>query len=138
MSILNQILGRANKAPVPVPTPEWPELDGQLFVRRLAATERVEFYAAAHKLDALGGAAFEAMVAAYCTVLADGSRAFDDGDCQALAADPGSGSAIERLSDSADELNVLSSRAREALKKTCETTQRSAPTSGSQDKPESA
>ena len=30
MSVLAKILGRQNKAPVPVPTPEWPELDGQI------------------------------------------------------------------------------------------------------------
>ena len=30
MSVLSKILGRTNNGPVPVPTPEWPELDGQI------------------------------------------------------------------------------------------------------------
>ena len=41
--------------------------------------------------------------------------------------DPGSGSAIERLAEVADEVNVLSDGAREAIKKKSE----SAPDSGS-------
>ena len=62
MSILDQILGRTNKAPVPVATPEWPELDGRLAVRRLSPQERVEFYSAAGKQEANSGAAFVAFV----------------------------------------------------------------------------
>ena len=122
MSILDQILGRTNKAPVPVATPEWPDLDGRLAVRRLSPQERVEFYSAAGKQEANSGAAFVAFVAAYCTVTEEGQRAFADPDWKALVGDPGSGAPVERLADAADELNVLSSTARENLKKKSEAT----------------
>ena len=117
MSIIDQILGRTNKAPVSVPTPEWNGCDGKLAVRRLSPTERVEFYVAAGNQKATAGAAFQAFTAAYCTVQEDGSRAFADDDWKALASDPGSGSAVERLSEAADELNILSDRTRDQLKK---------------------
>lgn len=131
MSVLDKILGRGNKAPVPVATPEWPELDGQLFIRRLSPAERVEFYALAAAQSANQGAAFQTFRAVYCTVHSDGSRAFDDGDWQALAADPGSGSAVDRLADEADQVNVLSDWARDELKKKYVTTPDSASTSAS-------
>ena len=61
MSILQKILGRSNKAPVPVPTPEWPELDGQLAIRRLSPAERVEFYEAAETAKATKNPAFRCL-----------------------------------------------------------------------------
>jgi hypothetical protein len=118
MSILEQILGRPNKGPVPVPTPEWPELDGQLFVRRLSPAERVAFDAATAREKATSGAAFITFVAFYCLVTADGKPACDEGgQWQALMDDPGSGGTIDRIFEIADEVNTLSSAARERLKK---------------------
>ena len=94
MSILQKILGRSNKAPVPVPTPEWPELDGQLSIRKLSPSERVEFYDAANTRKATKNAAFRVFLAVHCAVLPDGSRAFDDGEWTQLVDDAGSGSAL--------------------------------------------
>jgi hypothetical protein len=117
MTPLETILGRANKAPVPVATPEWPELDGTLSVRKLSSSERVAFDAESSRQEANSGAAFVTFAAAYCLVLADGSRAFADGDWKTLVDDPGSGSVIDRAFETADDVNVLSTAARERLKK---------------------
>lgn len=133
MSIIDQIIGRTNKVPVFVATPEWPELDGKLSVRRLSPKDRMEFYTALGKQEATSGAAFLAFIAVYCTLQVDGSRAFADEDWKALLEDAGSGSAVERLSDAADELNILSSSARESLKKTYAKTDDSASISESQE-----
>jgi hypothetical protein len=138
MSVLQKILGRQNKAPIPVPTPEWPELDGQILIRKLTPQQRAEFYSVANKQEATGGAAFVVFVATWCAVTADGQPAFDETDWKELLSDPGSGSALERLSDQADEINLLSMSAREALKKKYETTPPSASTSDSAAKTESA
>ena len=115
MGILDRILGRNNKGPVPVATPEWPDVE--LFVRRLSPQERVEFDTESVAQKANNGVAFVTFAVAFCAVTADGERAFANGDWQALAGDPGSGSVIDRLFDVADELNALSSAARERLKK---------------------
>ena len=117
MSILNKILGRTNKAPVPVPTPEWPELDGQLFIRRLSPAERVEFHEAADTQKATKNPAFRVFLAIHCAVLPDGSRAFADGDWQALVSDVGSGSALDRLAEAADLTNTITQWAQDELKK---------------------
>lgn len=149
MSILQSILDRSNKGPVPVATPEWGDLDGTLAVRRLAPAERTAFYDLAHAQKPQPGNEFLALMAAYCTVQKKGrkgegeegsecERAFADGDWKALATDPGSGSAIERLAEAADEANVLSDGMRELLKKKSATTDASANTSASPETSESA
>jgi hypothetical protein len=137
VSILDTILGRQNKTAVPVPTPEWSEYDGKLGVRRLTPIERAEFYVIASKEKPEPGIQFQSLVAAYCTVF-DGQRAFADADWRALSNDPGSGACIERLSDAADEANILSDGARESLKKKYETAPDSGNNSASPEKKESA
>jgi hypothetical protein len=122
MSVLAKILGRENKAPVPVPTPEWPELDGQLSIRRLSPQERAEFFTAAAAQKATKNPAFRCFMATHCAILPDGTRAFDDGEWQQLLNDPGSGSALDRLAEHADELNVLSEWDKEEIKKKYTTT----------------
>ena len=119
MSILETILGRKNKGPVPVATPEWPELDGQLSIRKLTPAERTAFYTVASEEKPKPGVEFLTLAAVYCT-LHDGKRAFENHEWSALVTDPGSGSAIERLAEVADEVNVLSDGARDALKKKSE------------------
>lgn len=142
MSVLEQILGRRNKGPVPVATPEWPELDGKLSVRKLTPSERVAFYDVANKEQPAAGLEFLALMAVHCTVIAQGGmeagsdagshvRAFADNDWKALVADPGSGSAIERLANEADQANVLSDRVRDEIKKKSEPTAVCEPTSAS-------
>jgi len=142
MSILDTILSRKTKGPIPVATPEWDELDGTLAIRKLAPAERAAFYELVNAQKPEAGIEFLSLVAAYCTVRAgsaeqgagskeqgagskeqgagskeQGARAFDDGDWRALSTDLGSGSAIERLAAIADEANVLSDGTRERLKK---------------------
>ena len=122
MSVLQKILGRENNGPVHVATPEWGELDGQLAIRRLSPAERIEFDAESSKQKATEGVAFVTFAAIFCTItVADGRRAFDDNEWQSLADDTGSGSVVDRLFDTADEVNSLSKAARDRLKKKSET-----------------
>jgi hypothetical protein len=72
----------------------------------------------------------------HCATLPDGSRAFDDGEWTQLIDDPGSGSALDRLADDADELNVLSEWAKDEIKKKYATTPSSASNSASPDSQE--
>jgi hypothetical protein len=115
MDFLKLIQGTADCKPLLVPTPEWPQADGKIFVRRLTAAERVQFHTEAAKQKATRGADFQAFIVAYCACNADGKRGFEDHEWQALLEEPGT--AIERLSDAADELNVLSAAAQEEIKK---------------------
>jgi len=135
--ILDQILGRSNKGPTPVPTPEWPELNGQLAVRRLTPAERIAFYSLVAEQKPAPGLEFLWLAAVYCTVI-NGARAFSNEDWRALAADVGSGAAIERLAEAADEANCLSDVARESIKKKYATTPASDSTSASPATKESA
>jgi hypothetical protein len=151
MSILAQILNRKNRGTIPVATPEWDDLDGTLGVRRLSPRDRTAFYELAATEKPEAGIQFLALVTVYCTVHreptpsqgtgcpAEGAqprRAFADGDWRTLSVDAGSGSAVERLAEIADEANVLSDRMRETLKKKYETTPDSASNSGSPAKAE--
>lgn len=136
MSVLAKILGRENKAPVPVPTPEWPALDGQIRVRKLSPKERAEFFSVAAAQKATKNPAFRVFLGMHCAVLPDDTRAFEDGDWAQLIDDAGSGSALDRLADEADALNVLSEWAKEEIKKKYETTPSSASSSASPDSKE--
>ena len=135
MSILSQILNRKNKGLIPVATPEWDDLDGTLGIRRLVPRDRTAFYELVRTEKPEAGIQFLALMTVYCTVHRESTqstgcpaevpqprRAFADGDWKALAIDVGSGSAIERLAEIADETNVLSDGMRETLKKKYETT----------------
>ena len=113
MSVLNKILGRSNTAPVPVPTPEWPELDGQISVRMLTPRQRAEFFTVTTAQKATENPAFRVFMGMHFAVLPDGTRAFDDNESAQLIDDPGSGSVLARLADTADELNVLTDWAKE-------------------------
>lgn len=137
MSILQKILGRQNNGPVPVDTPEWPELDGQLAIRRLSPMERVEFDSESSEQKANEGVNFVTFTALFCAVTADGKRAFATEEWKALIDDPGSGSAIDRLFTKADEVNFLSKAAKERLKKKSETAPASVSTSTSPETSES-
>ena len=137
MSILQKILGRQNNGPVPVDTPEWPELDGQLAIRRLSPMERVAFDSESSEQKANEGVSFVTFTALFCTVTADGKPAFASDEWKSLVDDPGSGSVIDRLFTKADEINFLSKAAKERLKKKSETAPASASTSTSPETSES-
>ena len=115
MNFLDMIGGKLPKT-VPVPTPEWPDADGKVFVRRLSAVDRVAFSAVASAQGANQGVGFLAFLVAFCASDADGNRGFADNDWKTLQEQPGT--VIERISEAADELNVLSNAARDAQKKT--------------------
>lgn len=134
MNFLELITGTADRKPVPVPTPEWPTADGKVFVRRLTAAERVQFHTEAAKQKATRGADFQAFIVAYCACKEDGTRGFPDNAWKALLDEPGT--VVERISDTADELNVLSGAAQEATKKKYAKTTSSEATSSSPEKTE--
>ncbi len=129
MNFLELIAGTADRKPVPVPTPEWPAADGKIFVRRLSAIERVQFHTEADEQKAVTGAAFQAFIVAFCAADENGARGFADDAWKALQDEPGS--VVDRIADAADELNLLSIAAREALKKKYGQTQPSEVTSSS-------
>jgi hypothetical protein len=116
-TFLEQIINRALRGPVPVPTPEWPALDGKLFIRPLKPVERLAFYDLARAQKPAAGAEYLTLMAVYCACDGAGNRVFDDGDWKEISADTGSGPAIERLAEAADELHSLTDFAREQIKK---------------------
>lgn len=115
-TFLDRIKSSAPRAPVPVATPEWGECDGQVFVRRLSAVDRANLYVELDKAHATRGAAFHAFLVAACSCDKDGNRIFADAEWEALQHEPAS--AIDRVSEAADELNVISDASRERQKKT--------------------
>ncbi len=78
------IFGYTFPAPVPVPTPEWPDLDGQVYVRTISAAERDAYE------DGIGGdmsnARAKLVVLAACD--AKGQPIFQDGDADRIGAMP--------------------------------------------------
>lgn len=133
MNFSEMIGGKTDRKPKLVSTPEWPDVDGKLFVRRLTMLERVEFYSAANKQQATAGAAFQSFVVAYCACDEAGTRGFTDDEWKTLQNEPGS--VVERISDAADEWNLLSFSARETVKKNLETPLDSGSIPGSLEKP---
>lgn len=129
------IQAQHNPSWIPVVTPEWPMADGRLFVRKLSAKQRAEFYAFAGQQN-LSGAAFQAAIVAFCAVDTNGERGFVDADWENLQNEPAT--VIERISDAADDLNILSARAREELKKNSMPAPASSGKSESPESPESA
>jgi hypothetical protein len=135
MSFLDKITGKSDFASKAVPTPEWPAVDGEIFVRKLSAIQRAEFYVSAARLT-LSGAAFQSFVVAFCAMDCAGDRCFADADWDKLQHEPCT--VIERIADAADDLNILSDRARGALKKNSESAEPCGDTLNSPEKTESA
>ena len=76
MTIAEILQGLDDRRLAAVPTPEWPELDGQLFARKFCGRQRAEYYAAMRKFQASEGPQFVALVVACGTVDAQGTAAF--------------------------------------------------------------
>ncbi len=115
MSLQDDILASADiPAPVAVATPEWPAVDGQIFVVRLTSAEVADMWAwfndkAAEK-DALAPYAVVA-----CARAADGTPVFDRDHVKDLSAK--AGSAISRIFRAADELNLFTEASRKDIQK---------------------
>jgi hypothetical protein len=126
MSILSDILKGYDDRKIsdPIPTPEWPELDGKLCVKKLDPVERHEFWDAIDKRPELGsGPAFEAFLVESATVHADGSLVFEPGSWEWLQhKDP---DAIRRLMIECDRLNLVTGKASEELTKNSEAPEKS-------------
>lgn len=119
MTKLSDILrGIDDRKMVAVPTPEWPELDGKLFAKRLSPSERVAYWEASKTLPK--DIPLTVAVAVLGTVDADGVRAFDNDDAAWIATDKAA-TPIERLCDKIDELNTITRFAESELEKNCET-----------------
>ena len=123
MTIAEILKGTDDKKLTAVPTPEWPELDGQLFARKVSAAQKIGFWDASRKNKASSGAAFVAMMVTMGATDKDGIRAFGDDDF--LWLQEKDGEAIGRLAEAIDSLNVLSSYQQGNLEKNSESPENS-------------
>ena len=81
MSLKDIIFGEPSRKPEAVPTPEWPQADGKIFVRTLTATERVQFALSVEEGDKTN---YFARLAVLTACDADGTRIWDENDAAAL------------------------------------------------------
>lgn len=116
MSLEDQILAESDiPAPVPVPTPEWPSVDGQVHVVRLTTREIASlwawFNATAKPDDALAPYAVVA-----CAREKDGTTPiFSRARVADLAGK--AGTVVSRIFHAADALNLLTQASREPIEK---------------------
>ena len=113
------IKGKTDKAPKAVRTPEWPDADGKMFVRRLEPVERRQFFDELFKNDANRPDLFQAFVVCRCACQADGKPAFESDAWQWLGSE--APSAIARIAGKADAINFLSRTSEDELEKKSET-----------------
>ena len=112
------LLSQPDLKSLPVATPEWPELDGQIYVRSLTAAERSHFemsmdfdpHGNPRKTDNI-----QTRLAVLAMVTAEGDRIFEEDDVNALARK--SASALQKVFTAAAELNGLSDESTKALAK---------------------
>jgi len=97
----------------PVPTPEWPEFDGQVFVPVVSAKRMDGWY------DRLGDGNSRALYAASFACDAVGNRLFTDEDAGWLGEEPFT--VIDRIFAAGMTLNRSTPAAREELRKNSET-----------------
>jgi len=112
----------------PVPTPEWPAIDGQIYVRSLTLPERTKYLAEIRETvlhpevqsstngkaasTAIDFAGVRLAVISMCD--AEGSQLMEEGDIAALAKK--SWAAMNRVVDASAELNGLSKQSMEKAK----------------------
>lgn len=114
----DQLLAQPDLKTVAVATPEWPELDGQIYVRSLTAAERSHFemsmdfdpHGNPRKTDNI-----QTRLAVLAMVTVHGDRIFEEGDVDALAKK--SASALQKVFNAAAELNGLSDESTKAIAK---------------------
>jgi len=114
----DQLLAQPDLKTVAVATPEWPELDGQIYVRSLTAAERSHFemsmdfdpHGNPRKTDNI-----QTRLAVLAMVTVEGDRIFEEGDVDALAKK--SASALQKVFNAAAELNGLSDESTKAIAK---------------------
>ena len=100
---------KTREKPLAVPTPEWPELDGQVFVRKLTAGELDKFYAGDNQGNER--ARFVALVA--CDE--NNERQFKDSDVSDIAELPFD--VIDRIAYKGQWFNKMLSDQREEMQK---------------------
>lgn len=114
----DHLLAQPDLKTVAVATPEWPELDGQIYVRSLTAAERSHFemsmdfdpHGNPRKTDNI-----QTRLAVLAMVTVEGDRIFEEGDVDALAKK--SASALQKVFNAAAELNGLSDESTKAIAK---------------------
>ena len=119
MSLRTDILGVRNASDVPlkpVATPEWPQVDGKLFLRQLSAMAVDNYYTKAQSDDTNWRARF------VCLVLSDenGNRVLQDDD--ALALGQKEITVVDRLYWAGREFNGLTEANRSTIQKNSEST----------------
>ena len=116
MSIEDTILETKDiPEPVAVPTPEWPAVDGQIFVIRLTTMELADMWSW-YGEEANDNEPLAPYAVVACARQADGmTQVFTRARVHDLAQK--AGSAISRIFRAADELNFLTAASRETIRK---------------------
>lgn len=119
IDLRHAILGTEDLPRVPVATPEWPAVDGHLYVRMLSAAERVAFGLSLGddppKLEN-----HWARFAVLCLCDEQGQRVFADADAEALGKK--SAAVLLRIKEAAETLNLTGREAAEDVRKNSEAT----------------
>lgn len=131
LSELRQAIADSNDLPQePFPTPEWPNVDGQLYVRGMGTSEQEEheIFLANHVVPGdsdsrpmkIGTKHLRARVAVKGLVTSKGHRVFSDSE-EDLATLGGKGRIVDRLYDRIRALSGIGEQAAEELEKNFET-----------------
>ena len=110
-------------ARVPVPTPEWEPIDGQLFVRVLTAAERVEWSDMATDDKGRALPKYMALLVAFAACDSGGGQAFTLADVDWLQKQ--NGNVVKRIYDAAADLNEMTERRKAETEKNSEAGQTS-------------
>lgn len=114
---LSELIRNTQDRPlIPVPTPEWGEADGQIFVRKLSPKEKHEFWESRDACRIADWNDFVPFVVVTCSFDKDGIRVFSADDREWLASEK-SAVPVDRLFTAIDDLNIFSVRAEEEAKK---------------------
>jgi hypothetical protein len=119
MPLRDDILAAQDRPIEPVATPEWPAVDGKLFLRTLSALER-EHFAQSYRSNGdgkLGGARANVM-ARFCVLVlcdAQGQPVFTEADAVELGQK--AGHVLDRIFNAARKLNKIGVEASEELLK---------------------
>jgi hypothetical protein len=103
---------------IPVPTPEWPQVDGQMFVRVLTAEERRLWADQATDDEGRARANYMVSLVVACACDREGAPAFSAAEMAWLGGR--NGNAVKRMYDHAARVNCMTREAAEAVEKNSE------------------
>lgn len=124
MELRAAILAAQDAKTILIPTPEWPEVDGQLYVRTITSRERDQLTIAIRNKKTGEVELTDNLTARNCSMFisdADGNRVFSEADISALQEK--CSSALERIDKAGRDLNGIGVDAEEELAKNSEPTE---------------